>query len=105
MSELPPPARFGSSPALPVLAPGEIHLWRMALTRDEARIAALRDLLDPEERDRHDRFRYDVHRERFAVRRGALRTVLGRYLGRDPREKGNWKGPLRVVPQVVQPGA
>ncbi|MCA9751979.1 MAG: 4'-phosphopantetheinyl transferase superfamily protein [Gemmatimonadetes bacterium] len=86
MSELPPPARFGSSPALPVLAPGEIHLWRMALTRDEARIAALRDLLDPEERDRHDRFRYDVHRERFAVRRGALRTVLGRYLGRDPRE-------------------
>lgn len=32
------------------------------------------------------RFRFDVHRERFALRRGAMRTILGSYLGLGPSE-------------------
>jgi 4'-phosphopantetheinyl transferase len=70
--------------AEPVLAAEEIHLWCVPLDRDAVRLDVCRAMLDGAERERHDRYRFDVHRDRFALRRGALREILGRYLGCEP---------------------
>lgn len=69
----------------PELAPGEIHLWRIPLSGEagtgfEEKVR----LLSGDERHRMARYRFDVHRRRFALRRGALRIVLGLYLARTP---------------------
>jgi 4'-phosphopantetheinyl transferase len=71
------------SPA-PELAPGRIHLWSLRLDPSPAAVAALEALLSPDERERAGRFRFDKHRRQYAVGRGALRTLLGTYLDRDP---------------------
>jgi 4'-phosphopantetheinyl transferase len=66
------------------LAPGEVHVWAIALDPPPATAAALGRLLSPDEQARAARFRFDEHRRRYAVGRGALRTLLGAYLGERP---------------------
>ena len=66
------------------LATGRIHLWITPLDPPPGRVASLLPLLDPDERSRAERFRFDVHRRRFIVGRGMQRVVLGAYLGCDP---------------------
>jgi len=62
----------------------EIDLWR-ADTQDLAGCAAqLASTLSADERERAGSFRHRRDRERFIRRRGLLRTILGRYLARDP---------------------
>jgi len=63
-----------------------VHLWWADLARDEPEIGRLHDLISPPERDRAARFRESGSRRRFVVARGILRTLLGRYLGRDPAD-------------------
>ena len=41
-------------------------------------------MLSDDERNRSARFRFEKGRRRFVVARGALRELLGRYLGTDP---------------------
>ena len=48
-------------------------------------VASAEQVDDLAERARADRFHREVHRRRFRGRRGALRRLLGGYLGRDPR--------------------
>jgi len=62
----------------------DVHLWRVDLAPPEERVAPLRSLLEPEEVERSERFRFDVHRRRFIVRRGRLRQLVGAYLGLEP---------------------
>jgi 4'-phosphopantetheinyl transferase len=66
------------------LAGRSLHLWAARLDPPAPRVAELRRLLDPDERARADRFRFDVHRRRFIVGRGFQRLLLGSYLGADP---------------------
>ncbi len=49
-----------------------------------ALLTPLGDLLDPGERQRLGRLRGEGDGERFLLGRGALRLILGRWLGRDP---------------------
>ncbi len=68
-----------------ILGPDEVHVW--AASRDDAtvaEVAILRALLTDEERRRADRFVAPVDQRRFAVGRGRLRQVVGRYLDQDP---------------------
>lgn len=65
-------------------APGEVHVWRIPLRPPAPAVAALRATLAPEERERADRFRMDHLTTRFVAGRGALRDILGRYLGTAP---------------------
>lgn len=60
-------------------------MWVVPLDPPEAEVAALAGLLSPDEAARAARFRFERHRRRYAVGRGALRTLLGRYLGVPPR--------------------
>ena len=67
-----------------LLAPGEAHVWCVALDVAPATAADLYATLSGEERDRAARPRFAIDRRRFVVARGALRDILGRYLGMDP---------------------
>lgn len=63
----------------------EIHVWLIRLDDLDAE-AHLRDLLADDERDRAERFRFDLHRRRFVIARGTLREILGNYLAIQPSE-------------------
>lgn len=76
------PAFTGSFP--PPLSGRQIHVWSARLDPPAWQQERLGRLLDPDERARAARFRFDIHRRRFIVGRGFQRTVLGAYLGVDP---------------------
>ena len=80
MNEFPP------RPATPglTLGPGEIDVWSIRLDREADRVEQLGRLLTPDEWERANRFRFDKHRRQYVVGRGALRTLLGAYLGVRP---------------------
>jgi len=63
----------------------EVHVWRAALDLPIARVASLEQTLAAAERTRAGQFHFERDRTHFIVARGLLRTILGRYLGRDPR--------------------
>ena len=71
-------------PDRPVLAAGEVHVWRATLEMDPATLDRLRQTLAPEERTRAERFQFPKDRAHFVAARGALRDILSRYLHRDP---------------------
>jgi len=60
----------------------EVHLG--ALDVGEAELAHFAGLIDAEERARAERYRFERDRRRFIVRRGWLRTLLGRHVGQAP---------------------
>lgn len=72
------PGRPGDPPA------AEVQVWLFDLDHPPLPLAGLRALLSPEEEARAARFRFAVHRRRFAAGRGLLRAALGRLLDRDP---------------------
>ncbi|MBV9231847.1 MAG: 4'-phosphopantetheinyl transferase superfamily protein [Chloroflexi bacterium] len=68
------------------LPENEVHIWRASLDVPDAVIQHLRRFLTAEEAARADRFYFAKDRNHFIIARGVLRTVLGRYLNRDPRD-------------------
>lgn len=64
-------------------ADGTVHLWFATLEQLRPRASFYRDLLDPVEAERAQRFRFKQDRERFILGHGVLRELLGRYLKRD----------------------
>lgn len=73
----------------PPLGPDDVHVWvaRTAPLDDAGRAARLA-LLDDDERARHARFRFDVHRDEFLVAHALVRRVLSRH---DPRPPAAWR--------------
>lgn len=65
---------------------GEIHVWQADLNLSEAAIAQLRTTLSTDERARADRFYFEKDRQHFTAGRGVLRSLLARYLHREPGE-------------------
>ncbi|MGH9867320.1 MAG: 4'-phosphopantetheinyl transferase family protein [Candidatus Polarisedimenticolia bacterium] len=68
------------------LPEGELHLWRIRLHGPVESVARAAALLSDDERDRMARYRFEPHRRRFALRRGAMRVILAGYLDADPRK-------------------
>lgn len=66
--------------AHPVLVAGMPQLWRVRLDRETA-APELKRLLAPDEVARMNQYRDERDRNRYAICRGALRQLLGRYLG------------------------
>lgn len=64
--------------------PGSVHVWGFAVTSPDLAAGAL-NLLSEEERERASRFVAESARIEYVLARSALRDVLGRYLGCDPR--------------------
>jgi 4'-phosphopantetheinyl transferase len=61
-----------------------VHVWTINLDAEPAAVCSLLELLSGEERARAARFRTTQLRLRFIVGRGALRSILSRYLGVPP---------------------
>ncbi|NWG15751.1 MAG: 4'-phosphopantetheinyl transferase superfamily protein [Chloroflexi bacterium] len=61
-----------------------MDVWATRLDFDPQRVKHLAGLLSPDEQARAARFRFAVHRRRFIVARGVLRTLLGRYTNAAP---------------------
>jgi 4'-phosphopantetheinyl transferase len=64
--------------------PGHVHVWSVWLDSSEARVDEFAATLSSDEVERASRFRFDRHRRRYICGRGALREILGEYLGADP---------------------
>jgi 4'-phosphopantetheinyl transferase len=79
-----PQQTWPDAPESPTLAEGEVHVWRVCLRRDEAALRELLETLSPDERERGDRFHFRRDREHFIAARGALRAILGWYVGAAP---------------------
>jgi len=67
----------GSGYALPQ---DEVHLWRTTLDMAAPGFAKLWQMLSQDERDRADRYHFEVDRRRAVIGRGYLRLLLGQIL-------------------------
>lgn len=67
---------WADPPAVLCLPAGEVHVWRVPL--DEH---AEEDELDAHERERAAKFRFERDRKTYITAHGAVRRILGRYLG------------------------
>jgi 4'-phosphopantetheinyl transferase len=70
----------------PPLSTEDVHVWRIALEVGDLLLTHLHETLADEERQRAERFHFEKDRRHFAAGRGALRTLLSRYLGCDPKD-------------------
>lgn len=70
------------------LPPGEAHLWyvRTDAVSEPDHIASLHDLMNPEEKARHDRYVFDKNRHEFLLTRAIVRTTLSHYADIAPRD-------------------
>ena len=86
-----------------------LDLW--LVTQDELTDPSLldsyRELLSPEEAERHQRFVFEIHRHQFLVARALVRAGLSRYADVDPRdwvfEAGEYGRPRIVAPKGIGP--
>lgn len=62
----------------------DVHVWRACLDVKEPRLRSLSHIISKDELRKARRFHFKRDRERFIVRRGLLRTILGRYLDVEP---------------------
>jgi 4'-phosphopantetheinyl transferase len=82
----------------------ETHVWLLSCVLTDSVRSAFWGMLDDHERDRAGRFRFDVDRERFVARNGALRQLLGGYVGVPPWRVGFVRGP-HGKPRLSNPDA
>lgn len=73
---------WSSPPSSLSVQPGDVHIWRLAL---DVAVEPFLELLQRSELDRANRFYFEKDRKRFAIARGFLRVLLGRYLQTDPK--------------------
>ncbi|MGH8475863.1 MAG: 4'-phosphopantetheinyl transferase family protein [Methylococcales bacterium] len=66
------------------LSAGLIHVWDGIAAIEAPQFPDFYALLDPSERQRADRFRFEQHRIRFVICRGWLRLLLSAYTGQAP---------------------
>ncbi|HUY08521.1 MAG TPA: 4'-phosphopantetheinyl transferase superfamily protein [Candidatus Dormibacteraeota bacterium] len=82
----------------------EVHLWKVALDFAPMAPTAVLETLSAEEHGHALRFRAEIDRTRYVVRRWWLRELLSAYVGTDPSELGFIRGPYGkprlVVPDV-----
>lgn len=67
-----------------ILAPDEVHLWRVDLEAVAGEEAHWSTIVSDDERARGARFHFAIHRQYFIAGRAILRRVLAAYLAADP---------------------
>src|SRR5436190_22931243 len=75
----------GFSDRCPLLE-DEVHLWRTTLDVVAPGFAKLWQILSHDERERANRFRFEVDRQRTVIGRGYLRLLLGQILNVPAKE-------------------
>lgn len=79
MKWLPPPSNL-------VLTKNEVHVWLANLDVGAERLQSFASILSADEKQRAERFYFNLHSQHFVAGRGILRTILGRYLQTDPAQ-------------------
>jgi 4'-phosphopantetheinyl transferase len=64
------------------LGPRDVHLWIAAIPDCLPHLTDYQTVLAPDERDRAARFHFERDRNRYAIARGVLRKLVGKYVGR-----------------------
>lgn len=67
-------------PNLPELLRGDVHIWCASLSSFVESATEFAKVLSKDERERAQRYHFDLDRTRYLVWRGLLRTMLARYL-------------------------
>lgn len=80
------PTAWFPAPKSVILAPAELHLWRMRCDGSSEALEHYRELLFPEEKERAQRFVVKEARRDFIVSRGVLRELLAAYLNTRPAD-------------------
>ncbi len=83
-----PVSPWATPPNVLLLAQEEVHVWRGWLDLPQSKIEALEPTLSEDELNRARRFHFAKDRMHFIAARGQLRTILGRYLVREPQTLG-----------------
>ena len=79
----PHPDRWCETSVVPMLEPGEIHVWKIHLAAPAAAIQ-LEKFLSAEERERAARFHFAADKNRFITCRAVLRQLLAAQVGATP---------------------
>ncbi len=87
----------------PVLTPGKVHIWRVALEQPASLVERLAQTLSPDERARAGRFHFARDRRRFIVARASLRALLAGYTG-VPAEQLEFSYSDKGKPALARPG-
>lgn len=66
------------------LTASDVHFWSIQLDQDESASSSAASLLSSDEIQRFERFKPATVRRRFALARGSMRAILGRYLNLPP---------------------
>jgi len=72
--------------SLPPLSTSAVHVWTLALSDLKRTLPKAPELLSSDEIERWQRFRFDEHKQRFAITRQALRVLLSSYTGTAPAD-------------------
>jgi len=78
-----PHLEWGQPPRDLTLGEGEVHVWRAASDATRVGLEDWRRTLSLSEQVTAERFSFRRDRDRFIIRRGRLRAILGRYLATD----------------------
>ena len=79
-----------ATPGRAALGANELHVWAVPLHGDPERFGAL---LSRAEQQKLARFHFADHRRRYQIGHGALRLILGAYMGIDPIDVEFVQGP------------
>ena len=77
VSWLAPPERL-------MINDGEVHIWRAALEMTPPQLTSMVHILSADELSRAGRYHFPKDRDCFIAARGLLRTILGRYVDKNP---------------------
>jgi 4'-phosphopantetheinyl transferase len=69
---------------LMTILPAAVHIWRVLLPDFFGKKNDLRALLNVDEGNRADRFKFAIHQDRFIIARALLRKILNLYTGIPP---------------------
>ena len=75
-----------NSPDNLILSEDEAHIWRADLELDEYVQSTFLKVLSTDEQKRAQKFRFAKDSRNFIAARGILRSLIGKYLERDPAE-------------------
>lgn len=79
----------------------EVHIWQAELSDDPSSLVLFYAFLQPEERDKADRFHFERDRNKYIAARAILRELLGWYLEKNPATvclRNNEQGKPMLVP-------
>ncbi len=64
----------------------EAHVWSACLSENENKVLYFTSLLSQDEKEKASQFRFPKDQKRYAISRGILRCLLGKYLREDPEK-------------------